>query len=343
MKHASVAKLLAITLGFGLLVLLFVVLSPSRETLFRTRNAEAHRALEAPARESNEPEVTLSDQKPARADDALHREGRSPIAGGFLVLPPSFSSETGDYDLVVHFHGNADLVEESYKLVELNAAVLILNYGNGSGVYEDRFANPAIFADILGRVGKTLEKRGLAHPSQRRLALSAWSAGYGAILRILEHEPFARMVDAVLLFDGIHCGYKPGTHEPYLAGIAPFVRFAEQATHRNKLFSITHSNITPVGNYAGTRVATDALLRELGVPRERGGEEPPIPPLASLGRVMPKKLIAPLVPESEAHKGGLMVRGYTGTQAQHHNMHLVQMSVTAIPDLVESWREPQAP
>ena len=106
------------------------------------------------------------------ADEHLSRQGRSPIAGGLLTILPGFHSGDGAYDLVIHFHGNTDLVEESYARIPLNAVVVIMNLGNGSGPYEDRFANPLVLPEVLGRVQTTMEKRGLRTPKLDRLALS---------------------------------------------------------------------------------------------------------------------------------------------------------------------------
>ena len=49
------------------------------------------------------------------------------------------------------------------------------------------------------------------------------------------------------------------------------------------------------------------------------------------------RLMRPLEPLTEARAGGLVVRGYAGAQEQYHVMHLVQMSVTGLPDLVQHW------
>jgi hypothetical protein len=278
-----------------------------------------------------------------RADAALSREFRSPIAGGLLTLPPSFASEDGAYDLVIHLHGNTDLVEESFALAGVNAVVVILNLGNGSGPYEDRFANALSLPELVDRAQATMEKRGLAHATLRRLALSAWSAGYGGVLKTLEQPALAAKVDAVLLLDGIHVGYQPKSTELLVERLEPFVRFARRAVDGKALFSITHSNITPIGHYAGTHETTDALLRAVGVSRGPGGEAPPMPALFSVEGVIAKKRIVWLTPESEAVQGGLHVRGYGGDQPEHHIAHLVQMSATAVPDLVAWWKRPAAP
>jgi hypothetical protein len=276
-----------------------------------------------------------------RADGMLARKGRSPIAGALLTIPPAFASADGAYDLVIHFHGNTNLVEESFAASGLNAVVMILNLGVGSGAYEDRFANAMPLTEMLERARTTLERRGLRGARLRRLGLSAWSAGYGAILRILEQPALAEKVDAVVLFDGIHCGYAaPGSHTLLIERIAPFLRFAEHAAKGNRLFSITHSNIIPSGDYAGTRETTDALLRDVGAPRTTFAAEPPLPHLAAMQGVMPRRLIVPLQPLTEAHLGDLTVRGYSGERAEQHIMHLVQMSKTALPDLVRRWSAP---
>ena len=275
-----------------------------------------------------------------RADASLARKGRSPLAGGLLTLPPAFASADGGYDLVIHFHGNTDLVEESFARIPLNAVVVIMNLGTGSGPYEDRFANPLALPEVLGRVQATMEKRGLRNPVLHRVALTAWSAGYGAVLRILEQPTLAEQIDAVVLLDGIHCGYRPYSTALQLDRIAPFERFARAAIDHGKLFSITHSEITPIGKYAGTRETTDALLQLVGVPRIPGGETPPPVTLTSIEGVIARKSLRPLLPRSEAHAGGLHVRGYVGDQPEHHTMHLIEMSVTALPDLEQHWAAP---
>lgn len=287
--------------------------------------------------------ITGRADRAARADQALSRDHRSLISGGLLIIPPAFRSPDGVYDLVIHFHGNTELVEESYRVAGLDAVVLTLNLGVGSGVYEDRFANPMVLPEVLGRVQAAMEKRGLAEARLGRLALSAWSAGYGAVLKVLEQPALAAGVDAVILLDGLHIGYQPGSTELALEKLTPFVRFAEEAVAGRKLFSITHSNIRPMTTYAGAGETTDALLRAVGVAREPGGEAPSMPSLSSIEGVIAKKKLLSLTPESRASRGGLFVRGYEGELPEHHMAHLIQMSTTALPDLVRWWSATERP
>ena len=115
------------------------------------------------------------------------------------------------------------------------------------------------------------EARARACEAASNSVFPAWSAGYGAVLRILEQPALANKVNAVILLDGIHVGYQPDSNQLLLIRLAPFERFAKRAASGETLFTITHSNIVPMGNYAGTRQTTDALLRALNLER-RGGE-----------------------------------------------------------------------
>jgi hypothetical protein len=327
-------------MAFGLIMGALVVLFPKLVSITKVHIFRMTATMPVVPAET-EPTVTPAPNVAStRADATLVRKGRSPLAGGLLTLPPAFASADGHYDLVIHFHGNTDLVEESYDRIPLNAVVVIMNLGTGSGPYEDRFANPLSLPEVLGRVQTTMEKRGLRTPILDRLALTAWSAGYGAVLRILEQPALANQVDAVVLLDGIHCGYKPKTTTLQLERIAPFERFARAAIDHGKMFSITHSEITPIGNYAGTLVTTDALLQLVGVTRTPGGVAPPLLALASIDGVIAKKSIRPLLPRSDTRAGGLHIIGYVGDQPEHHSMHLIEMSVTVLPDLLAHWASP---
>ncbi|AKT38042.1 hypothetical protein [Chondromyces crocatus] len=295
----------------------------------------ARRAL--PSSPSQAIAVVSAPPAAPRADAQLRREGRDFLGGGFLSLPPAFASADGAYDLAVHFHGNTGLVEESYVASGLNAAVLVLNVdGFGSGVYESRFYHPAVLTKLLGEVQQALVARGLQGARLHRLALSAWSAGYGAVLRALADPTLAEQVNAVLLLDGLHCGYDDH-RAPAVERLAALQAYAERAKAGERLLVMTHSEIQPVGDYAGTHETIDALLGVLRVRRTSLADAPRLPALASLRGILPAHQIKPLDPLTQARVGGLVVRGYDGSREPHHAMHLAQMSVIALPELVAAW------
>jgi hypothetical protein len=142
------------------------------------------------------------------------------------------------------------------------------------------------------------------------------------------------------MLDGLHVAYvDPKTKTKLdMVRLKPFVRFAKEAAEDKKLFSITHGDTEAYG-YATTAEAADAILREIGIERSpAGGSPPPVTFAAAVG-VVPKHAEKWLDQMTEAKKGGVRVRGYTGKSPEHHMAHLIQMSVTALPDLAEHWRK----
>ncbi|WP_437291360.1 hypothetical protein [Sorangium sp. So ce406] len=286
--------------------------------------------------EAAAPAVAVED----RADAALDRSTVIPIPDGIITIPASFSSADGAYDLVVHFHGVNDVVQAGFERAGLNAVVMIINMGISSAAYETRFSIRSYLPALLAKTQAALEARGLRDARLRRVALSAFSAGYGAVRGLLNQPGFDDKVDAVLLLDGIHTGYMPLDHSLDMERLKPFGRFAELAATGKKLMSITHSEITPVGDYAGTHESTDALLKLAGAQRAPGAGADAQAVYELSGTASEAK--PRFVPLSEAHKGAFHVRGYAGTQKPDHVRHLTRMAETALPDLVRHWSDTPA-
>ncbi|TKD10146.1 hypothetical protein [Polyangium fumosum] len=275
-----------------------------------------------------------------RADFKLKREGHVFVNGGLLHVPPKFRSDDGAFDLYMHFHGNTNLVEESATSAGLNALVYTVNLGNGSGPYEDKFSVVGVLDQTIDKIQDTAKKQGLRDARVRRVALGSWSAGYGALAKLLDVTKNVERIDSVLVLDGIHAAYvdpKAKTVDP--VRLSPFLRFAKLASEGKRLFTITHSNIGGT-EYASSSESADALLREVGAERAPAQATPP--------RVTTKTALAAfnkgaqetrLEQTTEGRKGGLHVRGYSGQTPDQHMAHLVQMSVTVLPELAERWKE----
>ncbi|MDI1444527.1 hypothetical protein [Polyangium sp. 6x1] len=275
-----------------------------------------------------------------RADYKLKREGHVFVNGGLLHVPPKFRSDDGAFDLYMHFHGNTNLVEESAAGAGLNALVYTVNLGNGSGPYEEKFSVAGVLDLTIDKIQDTAKKQGLRDAKVRRVALGSWSAGYGALAKLLDAAKNVERIDSVLVLDGIHAAYldpKAKTVDPLR--LSPFMRFAKLAAEGKRLFTITHSDIGGT-EYASSAETADALLREVGAERAPAQATPP--------RVTTKTALAAfnkgaqdtkLEQTTEARKGGLHVRGYSGQTPDQHMAHLVQMSVTVLPELAERWKE----
>lgn len=275
------------------------------------------------------------DGEPVEGAPAIKRDGHASIPGGILVAPRSFTTTDGSYDLLVHFHGNTAVVRESAEVADLNALVAVVNLGIGSAPYEEAYAVPGTWEELLGSIQRGARERGIATPRLRRVALSGWSAGYGAISTILQVRRGHEDLDAILSLDGIHCGWEMG--QLNARQMAPFASAAKKAAAGDILFSITHSAIDPRA-YASTTATADYLLQAVGGRRAEPAPAPGYLSLASMKGAVARDREKTMEPTSEARVGGLVVRGYRGETPEHHMAHLFQMAATVLPDLVQRWR-----
>lgn len=303
--------------------------------------------LSADELELPSPDVFAEEATPEAEPELVTLEpGRGTVRGHVLSFPNRFQTENGEYDLVVHFHGNTDAVEESYELAGIGAALVIINLGEGADLYERAFSDPSRLRAVRRRVRDKLRKRGVEEPKLRRLALSGWSAGYGAVMRIIDQPEHRQMIDAVLLFDGMHARYEPGTQtepgaRPQLAAgdVAPFIRLGKRAAADELLFMITHSKIQPKNRYlASVRETADVVLDEVGLERTEvtGVVKPRM--LEAVEGIYARRSMLELHATTVAIEGNLLVAEYDGRSPLHHVAHLLQMSQIGLPRLALRWK-----
>jgi len=284
------------------------------------------------------------------------------------VLPSTFETSDGSYDLLIHFHGNTAVVKESVEVAKLNAAVAIINVGVGSGPYEEYYAQPGTYEELLAAIDHGLRQRGVTNAHVRRVALSAWSAGYGAISTILHVRKKSDPLDAILLLDGIHCSWEgansavyaaagggadPTNMNPELAAarasgaintrqLGPFLDAAKEAADGHIYFGITHSDIDPI-TYVSTTLTSNYLVKAVGAenePLDPDHDAPHYVELESMANAVDHSKEKTMEPTSEARKGCFHVIGYKGETQEHHMAHLFEMSQTLLPELVERWSVP---
>ncbi|MCC6552133.1 MAG: hypothetical protein IT372_03800 [Polyangiaceae bacterium] len=299
------------------------------------------------------PEALFAAPEAAAPPAKIRHEGYASIRGGVLFTPDTFAPRGGVYDLLVHFHGNTQVVRESAEVAGLDAAVAVINLGIGSGPYEEAYAVPGTYEALLEEIEDALVQRGVERPHLRRVALSSWSAGYGSISKILDVRRGTDPLDAILVLDGIHTGWIGGARDPAAPAslfaspgalntlpLAPFARAVKQAAAGSLLFTITHSEIDPI-TYVGTSLTADYLLEiaaGAAVKRTPAAAAPPHLALRSAEGAVAKRLEKRMIPTTEARIGQLHVRGYRGNTPEHHMAHLLQMAATVLPDLADRWR-----
>lgn len=277
----------------------------------------------AAARPENAPAARDEAPRPPRAKGTRVGGGR----GAFYV--PSDLTASGDtFDLVIHFHGANETVEPRFDASNLNAVLYTLNLGIGSGKYEAMFPDGKALGRVLAEAEAVLRKRvpALANAHVGRVALSAWSAGYGAVARVLAYPEAAERVDAVLLADAPHTGFDPGTRQVSQLGLAPYVNYGRKAVAGDKLMVVTHSQIeTP--DYASTTRTSRALVAALNLPE---GEPAPAE--------NPK-----MVMYEREELGNMHVFGFRGGDAPAHCQHLYNIGLHHWSFLGARWGKAEAP
>ena len=246
--------------------------------------------------------------------------------GRVIALPNGCRTVSHPYDLMIHFHGAPTAVEPAFERSEIDGALAILNLGIGSGKYDQEFQYGGSFDGLLARLNVVIHDLcPTAVSAPRRIALSGWSAGYGAVFRILDQA--ASRIDAVLLADGLHAGFDPGfdasERRVNMDQMAPFLGFADEALAGHKLFALTHSAIgTP---YASTTETADFLLSQESLKRQT-------PPAQNFRPGMTLR--------SRADASGFHVMGFGGGNEAAHCDHLHAFGDTLLPYLKERWAVP---
>jgi hypothetical protein len=238
-----------------------------------------------------------------------------------IYIPSFFQAERGSYDVVFHFHGIAALQEDNVERSHLNAIVVSVTLGIGSGAYSGFYESPRAFDSLVERTQREVEKSGRA-PGARlgRIALSAWSAGFGAVGQILSQPGNVDRIDAVLLADGLHANYLNG-RKINDAALAKYASFAAAAMRGDKLFALTHSSIQTEG-YPSTTDTIGQLLTLTDVAKT-----------ATPGKVGPRGMR--MIYQSD--RGDFHVKGYEGMGIPDHIDHIKGMHDTVFPYLKARW------
>jgi hypothetical protein len=242
---------------------------------------------------------------------------------GLMYLPRGFHAVDGAYDVIFHFHGAPGAIEAAVEANHINAAVLIVNLGIGSGPYEDRYRDAKALDRVLPVIDRVISKNGISDAHVGRIALSAWSAGYGAVVHALSWSRIAERVDAVLLADGMHAAFKTGRgHEVDDLRMAPFLSWAKRAEAGERLMAVTHSSIETYG-YASTTETSAYLLSHLGLEAHRATLATSRPAMSMLSR---------------ADDHDLHVMAFAGNNTDAHADHLLALGDTLYPLLAARWK-----
>jgi hypothetical protein len=244
--------------------------------------------------------------------------------GAELYLPTWFSPQKGGYDLIVHFHGLGKLQEGNLDRSQINAAVVSINLGVGTDQYSHAFKDPEAFKKLLAETHEEIGKSGRAPgATAKRIALSAWSAGFVSVQAILSEPENASMIDAVLLADGFFTSFtNPKKRVINTASLEKFVPLVESATKNEKLFAITHTAI-PTDKYPSVSETVTKLLEMTSTPKT---------PSTAIGPRNMHEIYS-------VDRGSFHVKGYEGLLAGDHIKQIHAMGETLYPYLKTRWQQ----
>lgn len=248
----------------------------------------------------------------------------APTVGQMIAPKKGGLTKNGGFDLVVHFHGHEPIRKEFVKTG--NGIVLVgIDLGIGSGAYSNGFASPYVFDKLIESVEAEMTRRAGKKAHVRHLALSSWSAGYGAIEQILQ-QPAGKKVEALILLDSLHTGYLEGAPGKLKTDqIQPFVAFAARAAKKQTFMYMSHSSIIPPG-YASTDEVADYVVSTLkGKPKKSS-----------------RKDVLGLDLFERFDKGDFHMRGYTGNDKPDHCAHIGLMADVLKTHLLPRWKTPKA-
>ncbi len=252
---------------------------------------------------------------------------RAPSIGQMIVPARGGVTKDGKFDVIFHFHGHEPARKEFVKVMD--GAVLVgIDLGIGSGAYSSTFASPHTWKTLLESVEKGVaNSRGLKEAHARKVGLSAWSAGYGAVQQILAQTD-GKNIDSVILLDGLHTGYGPGGPGTGLdeTQLEPFLSFARAAKAGKKLMYVSHSSIIPPG-YASTTETANFLVMKLGG-KPKGAKGKGAGPWG-------------LQENARWDAGNFHMRGYDGNDKMDHCAHFGLMKDVLKVHVKPRWNSPK--
>lgn len=230
-----------------------------------------------------------------------------------IYIPKNFNSQK-NFNLLIHFHGASYVPKAAVESVNENIVLAVVNLGIGSSVYEKPFLDAITFPQMIGRIYFELLNNYSELKKTEKIILTSFSAGYGAVRRILQHH--TNLIDGVILMDGMHTDYIPDGVELSQGGqlntekLDLYLPLAKLAMEKKKSFIISHSDIYPE-KYASNRETADYLIEKLKLHRAEKDDY---------------NLIG-MHQTSETNSGNFVILGFDGNTAKDHVDHFHALSV----------------
>lgn len=243
-----------------------------------------------------------------------------------LWIPNNYQHRGSKVDVLVNFHSSVRQVAKSVEQAGLNCVVINIQYGGLSSVYRKPFSKDReLFGSILAESLQSVRTRP-RFPQDADwddIAVSSFSAGFGAVREILKTQEYFDRIAAILMIDSLYCGYVgDGTPQLETGVVHPglmkdFLRFAQAGKLGEKRMIVTHCKL-PTPGYASTLETADYLLAKLGI----------MPTLTNTLVKLPtgsKQNARPLRLYRTASQRGFSLFGSSGDTGAEHVAHLTRL------------------
>jgi hypothetical protein len=186
-----------------------------------------------------------------------------------LFIPDNYVHRPQDAtDILVHFHGDPQTVWNNAAYAKLDAVVVTVNLGALSSAYQDPYAaDTNLFATLLNEARTTLRNQPdfADNLNFDKLAVSSFSAGYGAAREILKNSTYFNDIDGMVLADTVYASFTSSSdHTPLDSQMNGFRNFAAAAKNGTKTLTLSHS-LVQTYTYCNTAETADDLMAWTGV------------------------------------------------------------------------------
>jgi hypothetical protein len=168
----------------------------------------------------------------------------------------------------VHFHGDPQTVWNNAAYSKLDAVVVTVNLGAVSSAYQNPYAaDTDLFATLLNEARTTLRNQPDFADDLNfdKLAVSSFSAGYGAVREVLKNSAYFNDIDGMVLADTVYASFTSASdHTPLDSQMTGFSNFAAAATNGTKTLTLSHS-LVQTYTYANTAETADDLMAWTGL------------------------------------------------------------------------------
>lgn len=164
-----------------------------------------------------------------------------------IFIPSTYVQDGSQADLLVHFHGDPATYRNNAKYANSNAIIVTVNYSGLSSAYSTPFSTTTLFQSLMDEALTKVRAESNIPDSVtwRKVGVSSFSAGYGAVREILKQQTYRDRIDCLLAADSLYGASftSSSDHTPLLSQMTDYRKYALAASQGTKTFIFSHSEV----------------------------------------------------------------------------------------------------